>query len=332
MRKTVYIPLLTCGWWIHLASAQDGRLLANAPAVYAQAPQPQRNLTTLELLQTQSEGATEVPHTLPLLGVPDGAPVPAVQAPSNSQPVPLSAPAGSAAIESTAPTYQANSCQQSNCGETCSQYSARTWGPTGTIVNEVASSSGSCGVLGLQTYYSCCIQTCTSDGQCPSGFYCTGTNSSSPGYCFGCGSCNSTATASHVKCQLELQCSFPCCLPPSTLCGQGGSYGLDCCPTTGFPRGGSVSFNGQIVSQCACSGPQTCPAPPPPPPPSPLPPVRSPPPPSPPPPTTPPPPPSPVPHEPPSSSPQPTSSPNALADSGKFYSCLVRMHDHEVFG
>ena len=128
--KAVFVPLLACVCFIHLASAQDGPSSASAPDAPSQAPQAHLNLTTLELLHNQSEALMNVPHTLPLLGVPAGAPVSAVQAPSDSQLViPVSAPAGSAAIESAAPTYQANSAvEQSNCEETCSQYSARVMG------------------------------------------------------------------------------------------------------------------------------------------------------------------------------------------------------------
>lgn len=132
-----------------------------------------------------------------------------------------------------------------------------------TRLNYIYQSTVSCGLFGALSKYHCCVQTCSTDYDCPSNFFCQGGYANNAKYCYKCDACGTTTV---TKCQRDLGCTYPCCLNQYGCAGSTPGNQLsdeaNCCPTT--PFGPFVYVTGLI---CTCGAPQTCPSSPPPTPP-----------------------------------------------------------------
>ena len=167
-------------------------------------------------------------------------------------------------------------CDPSNCGETCSAYTARerAAAPNNYLYFTYLQSgaSQSCGTFNAYIRYNCCPETCTADSDCATGSDCGLTTTPPNNFFVGCNPCDTTYALS-AKCRQDQACTYPCCLNAAqTSCGAStpsDTYDVSgnlCCPSGRFA---STSINGGALT-CSCTASQTCPAAPPPPSPPPL--------------------------------------------------------------
>ena len=172
----------------------------------------------------------------------------------------LSANSTEAAIQA-ANTVNVAACGLPPCGTSCALWSIGSAAQLNNHFYLQYGATTSCDFF--YTQYSCCIQACQVDADCPSTYQCLPSANAGP-VCTLCDSCGSTT---NTKCQADQKCRYPCCLTASQdacyVPGLGDNVQLtdaaDCCPSSDR-SGSNVMDMPDGVSSCTCNSPQTCPS------------------------------------------------------------------------
>lgn len=261
------MPGKTCS--VHFIAASR---LSAAVAVVTVVLSVGRDLTAVQGQDIDIFNQSSLPTSPPALApsyVPAGAFGPGLSAQTSDLPVGLSLQSAVATkssgltAESLLNTYNPTRCQTS-CNSNCQAYTAANGGTLNYNNYIQAGNTGTCGCgfLWLESCpsYSCCIQVCDVDSDCPSSYFCQQGYPSPIGAA--CKKCDACGVTSNVKCQADQSCGFSCCL--DTLNSYGGCYtgvvgsysnsAAACCPTD--PSSSRAPYNN---NQCSCLTQQTCP-------------------------------------------------------------------------
>ena len=171
---------------------------------------------------------------------------------------------GLVSAESLLNTYNPTRCQTS-CDSNCAAYTAAN-AATLSYNNYIqASNTGTCGCgflwLRTCTSYTCCIQVCDVDSDCPSSYFCQQGYAAPIGAA--CTKCSACGTTTNAKCQADQSCGFPCCL--DTLNNYGGCYtgvvgSFSTTPASCCPSDTSSTHSPYNNNKCSCLSQQTCPS------------------------------------------------------------------------
>lgn len=258
----------------------------------AAAPEQSYDNSTLRLGPAFLQGPAPSFAPIPLAFAPDAS----VQATDT----PLGLQSALSANSSRVATQAANIINytqcNSSCGTGCSDFTENNAAALNYLnYLQYPATTGSCSdcggffqaaadLVGVSTctQYSCCVQVCSVDTDCPADYYCQS------GYPIGaaCKKCDACDVTTNSKCQTDQSCTYTydCCLDsvtefcyvpwnvgaPTQLDLNSGEY---CCPSS------PSSYNSFENGVCSCGSQQSCGYPPPPPPNSPPPPSAPPPPP-----------------------------------------------------